>query len=147
MAHLSYEEYIDAGNEPGLTNYVKYNWLSSGGSAPSTGKYLVIRDLSTWIYEKVGGIKVCRAITGLGLANAKSTVERYIAAGITDSHVQADRKVAADQLPDTVNTVDEAIAYLQTIYSTLELTDSQKAAVTVSTIDDSIQVWFSSFLQ
>lgn len=46
--HLSYSDYIAAGGIPGLTNWVKYNWLGDTSMIAAKSKYLVIDDLQTF---------------------------------------------------------------------------------------------------
>lgn len=41
MAHLSYKQYIEGGNPPGLTNWVKFNWIQ-GGAPLTSYRYISI---------------------------------------------------------------------------------------------------------
>lgn len=151
--HLSYNEYITAGGKPGLTNYVKYNWLGDTTMIAAKNKYLVINDLQTFHTspdtstfqvqairknaEKVYGITMNLA-TGRDIKNA------YRITDITDSRVKDNLKVCNVILPDNVNTVDEAATYLTSlgwnIFGSI-FNAATKATLAVEKVPDSMK-WF-----
>lgn len=146
MAHLSYKEYINEGNEPGLTNWVKFNWISSGSVGPTKAKYLIIADLETWLTKKAGLVNIVRYVGGYDFSSSSKYTTAYIAAGKDDPRVKTNIKVVDEVLPDNINTVDEAVEYIQTIYPDFKLSAALLPIVKISMIDPSIKWFITDFI-
>ena len=151
--HLSYNEYIAAGGKPGLTNWVKYNWLGDTTMIAAKNKYLVIKDLPTFHTspdtstfqiqairknaEKVYGIT-------MNLATGRDIKDAYRTTDITDSRVKDNLKICNVILPDNINTVDEAATYLTglgwNIFTSI-FNDTVKATLAVEKVPDNMK-WF-----
>lgn len=151
--HLSYNDYIAAGGKPGLTNWVKYNWLGDTTMIAAKSKYLVINDLQTFHTspdtskfqvqairknaEKVYGIT-------MNLATGRDIKDAYRITDITDSRVKDNLKICNVPLPDNVNTVDEAATYLTSlgwnIFGSI-FNATVKATLAVEKVPDNMK-WF-----
>ena len=151
--HLSYNEYIAAGGKPGLTNWVKYNWLGDTTMIAAKNKYLVIKDLQTFRTASETGVWQIKTIKKTGelvynaswsLSQCKTIRDAYIATDINDSRVKDNLKICNVILPDNINTVDEAAAYLKGLGWTIfdnSFNDVVKATLAVEKVPDSMK-WF-----
>lgn len=152
--HLSYNEYIAAGGKPGLTNWVKYNWLGDTTMiAAKKNKYLVINDLQTFHTASEPAIWQIKTIKKTGtivygttwtLSQCKTIRDAYIATDINDSRVKNNLKICNVPLPDNVNTVDEAATYLTGLGWNIfdgSFNATTKATLAVQEVPDSMK-WF-----
>lgn len=107
--HLSYNEYIAAGGKPGLTNWVKYNWLGDTTVIAAKNKYLVIKDLPTFHTSPDTSTFQIQAIrtnaklvygTTMNLATGRDIKNTYRATDITDSRVKA--TLAVEKVPNSM---------------------------------------------
>ena len=120
MAHLSYKQYIEGGNPPGLTNWVKFNWINGG--APST----VYRYVS--IGNTVGGYNTTlgnQKLVFTSILRKSSQQLGYDNIGLQgaaddSTHLQSNRINPKYRLllplPDNVG-VDDVAQYMNTTYS------------------------------
>ena len=151
--HLSYNEYIAAGGKPGLTNWVKYNWLGDTTMIAAKNKYLVIKDLQTFRTASETGVWQIKTIkktgelvynTSWSLGQCKTIRDAYMATDINDSRVKDNLKICNVILPDNVNTVDEAASYLKGLGWTMfdnSFNAVTKATLSVEKVPDSMK-WF-----
>ena len=151
--HLSYNEYIAAGGKPGLTNWVKYNWLGDTTVIAAKSKYLIIDDLQTFHTASETSAFQIQAIrynaqlvygTTMNLATGRDIKDAYRTTDINDSRVKDNLKICNVPLPDNVNTVAEAATYLTglgwNIFGSL-FNDVTKATLAVKEVSDNMK-WF-----
>ena len=151
--HLSYSEYLAAGGKPGLTNWVKYNWLGDTTVIAAKNKYLVIKDLPTFHTSPNTSTFQIQAIrynaqlvygTTMNLATGRDIKDAYRTTDINDKRVKDNLKICNVPLPDNVNTVDEATTYLTglgwNIFGSI-FNDTVKATLAVKEVSDNMK-WF-----
>lgn len=152
--HLSYNDYIAAGGKPGLTNWVKYNWLGNTTVIVATkSKYLVIDDLQTFHTASEPAVWQIKTIKKTGtlvygktwsLSECKAIHDAWKATDINDSRVKDNLKICNVPLPDNVNTIDEAITYLTGLGWNIfdnSFNDTTKATLAVKEVSDNMK-WF-----
>ena len=119
MAHLSYKQYIDGGNPPGITNWVKFNWIN-GGAPLTVYRYVSIGNTVGGYDTTLGHQKVI--FTSILRKSSQQLGHDIGLQGASDNstHLQSNRISYKYRLllplPDNVG-VDDVAQYMNTTYN------------------------------